>query len=172
MKSVTKVLCIVVLFCAFFSPFSLKAETTTIDDFGSTKQHQSVCFSSGRTWYTFGGLNLQCNHNKLLINGNSNSWSGFGIDPGPSGQNGAPIFLNNSTKIGLKISGAATGMKLELYDHSYKKYELWINLSSNQQPLELDIPNGIQGSNSISKIQFVFSPGNANIQLSGIYLKR
>ncbi len=144
---------------------------TLIDDFSNTKQHQSVCFSQGRTWYTFGGLSLTCGNNMIEVSGNLNTWSGFGIDPGPSGQNGAPIFLNNCNEVEFHIIGRASGMKLELYDQNYKKYEIWTNLGSGSNRFKFTLPDGIRGGNGISKLQFVFSPGNVSIRLTQIGLR-
>ncbi|MCI5178911.1 MAG: hypothetical protein D3911_06245 [Candidatus Electrothrix sp. AW3_4] len=143
-----------------------------IDTFANIQQkHQSECFSSGRTWYSFGELNIKCNRGAIKATGQLNTWAGFGVDPGPQGTTGAPINIGNNNILVLSFNGNASGAKLEVYNSKYKKSELWIDLqNTNQGTYTLNLPDSIISDGSIAKMQFVFSPGSLDFELTSILL--
>lgn len=157
----------VFLFCIS----NLAQADMVLDNFSSAKQHGSEVFSQSRTWYSFGGITIHNENKKLKAVGNSDTWAGFGIDPGAHGNNGAPISTGESKKILVNIKGTAPGVKLELYDDQYFKYEIWIDLANiPESGYEADIPPALLGKN-IAKVQFVFAPGKVEIELNSISLK-
>lgn len=173
MKTTTKL-----FFTGFFLlmiNFSVMAqEKMILDNFKNAQCSGGQIFSNTRYWYSFGGASISCSNNDnnkyLVASGNSNSWTGFGIDPGPNGNNGAQIPTKSYNSIYVDLTGNASGVKLELYDNNYKSYELWIDINSNSSTgYILSLPESIKGNN-IAKIQFVFSPGKYDINLKTVEL--
>lgn len=161
------------ILCSIFNTgFSDTGKSYVIDNFQSAQQYGSEVLSQGRTWYSFGGMAISVKKNKLIAAiENSETWSGFGIDPGVNGSNGAPISTNGFKNILVDIQGSAASSKLELYENASTKYEIWIDLANiSQGGYEFELPAGLVGKR-ISKMQFTFSPGKVQIELNSISLK-
>lgn len=141
-----------------------------IDNFNNIQRHASECFSSGRTWYSFGGLAIKCENGSITASGNLQTWAGFGIDPG-NGQNGAPISVGRNNAIKLTFGGSASGMKVELYSNGYGKDEIWVDLGNAENGSStLALPDAVTKGGKIEKLQFVFSPGSTNFIIKEISL--
>ena len=140
-----------------------------IDDFSNASFSGGQVSSKSRYWYSFGGIQLNVVSRNLLVTGNVNSSAGFGIDPG-TGTSGAPIVSKNCDSIQINVVGAASAVKLELYDKSYKSYDLWFDLDSTINVYTKPLPAQLKNA-YITKLQFVLSVGDYNIKVKSIKLK-
>jgi hypothetical protein len=139
-----------------------------IDDFTTAHQSGSTISSNSRIWYSFGGIQIELKNNRInAIGRNLNAWSGFGIDPGPGGGNGAIITPKGYSFIVVELDGATSNSKLEVYDRSYHLSVYWI--PNGQKIIRSKLPYDCR--NGISKIQFVCAPGNVNLIVKRIFFE-
>lgn len=151
----------------FFSIGSTQVNEYVVDNFTNSKQSGNQIYSNGRTWTSFGGLSIGLK-NGLIAKGSTNTWAGFGTDPGPGGNNGAIILNKNYNALIIDIEGTANQIKVEISDEKYLMYEYWLDMNSKSQTINL--ANELKNK-PISKIQFVCAPGNIELKITSIKLK-
>jgi len=144
-----------------------------VDDFEDASG--SDPYSGGRYWYSFGGLSVMASNNGLQVSGNLPNWSGFGIDPTPTGMNGAVINAEGSPMMCIEFTGTAH-LITEVYDNKYKKNEFnfgskesMIRISKNGNKwVAFPLPTACINYN-IAKIQFKFGPQKVDLVVKKIY---
>jgi len=135
-----------------------------IDNFQDAKEGGDP-YSGGRYWYSFGGLSIESTNHSLQITGSDlKEWSGFGIAPEASGDNGEIINAKNKSLLCVEYSG--TSPILEIYDlkshkteHRGTKSTAWITFA---------LPE-VAKNNNIAKIQFKYPPRTINTTISKLY---
>ncbi|MBF0487920.1 MAG: hypothetical protein HQK98_07140 [Nitrospirae bacterium] len=142
-----------------------------VDDFSGAKQDGSNINSNSRTWSAYGGLGIKLSDRSLVASGKLDVWGGFVAEPGPNGQNGAPIPVTGKSIITVVCKGVVPKIKLELYDNNRTPYELWFAPQSGKATLNLPLPKAIVAGGVISKILFGISPGDINFTVYSITIK-
>lgn len=121
---------------------------------------------NGRTWYS-NIVTIKINKMLLVSGGNNNDWSSFGINPGWNRTNGSPIITSGYSVLHVDMNGSASQLKLQIYDKSDNKYEVW---TTDGLSFDWNLPKEIIDSGFISKLQFVSGPGNVDLMIKRIYL--
>jgi len=129
-----------------------------IDDFhGATGSNP---YSHGRTWYSFGGLNVEASNNALHVTGNSPKWSGVGIESNDT-------IINAQGRKSLCVEFTGTIPIVELYDNTNKVSDQKL-IPIKKWWSSFAIPDTARTIN-LSKIQFKFGPGHINTTINKIY---
>jgi len=123
-------------------------------------------YSGGRYWYSFGDLTIEGRDHTLLVAGiGLKNWSGFGIEPYVSGENGAIINTGGKSLLCVEFNG--TTPILEVYDSVSKKTEH--RGTKAERWVTYQLPESSKNANILSKIQFKFAPGTISSTITKIY---